>query len=235
MIRAFLVPLLLAFATPSTAFAQEGAPPSAASAADEGAEAAVGPESEGDAPATPAVPVYATQEVALATDEGTIILALEVERAPGTSANFLKYVDDRRFDGATFYRAVRFAERDDLGLLQGGTKGDPKRVLPGIAHEPTTVTGLTHDDGAISMARAAPGTANGDFFIILGKFSSLDADPEKDGDNLGYAVFGHVVGGMDVVRRILAAPLSETEGEGSMRGQMLEKPIRIISARRLGG
>ncbi len=226
MIRALLAAALLAFAVPAMA---QDSPPVAADAAAEAAEAV----DTADAVDT-AAPVYATQQVVLATAEGSIVLALEVERAPVTAANFLRYVDQKRFDGVSFYRALRFPDRDDLGLLQGGTQGDPKRVLPPVAHEPTTKTGLSHDDAAISMARAAPGSAQGDFFIILGGLTSLDADPEKDGDNEGYAVFGHVVAGMDVVRRILESPVSATEGEGSMRGQMLEKPVRILSARRLG-
>lgn len=213
-----LAATLLAFATPLSA--QQAAEVAAAT------EPAPEP--------APASPAYRTQQVALATGAGTIVLELETGRAPETVANFLRYVDEGRFNGASFYRAMRFPDRDDLGLLQGGTEGDPKRVLPPVAHEPTTATGLSHDNGAISMARAAPGTATGDFFIILGNLGSLDADPEKDGDNLGYAVFGHVTGGMDVVRKILAEPVSDSKGEGTMRGQMLERPVPIISAVRIG-
>jgi peptidyl-prolyl cis-trans isomerase A (cyclophilin A) len=83
------------------------------------------------------------------------------------------------------------------------------------------------------MARYAPGSAQGDFFITVGDLKSMDADPARSGDNAGFAVFGRVVEGMDVVRRILASPTSPTEGEGVMKGQMLAPRIPIISARRV--
>lgn len=177
-------------------------------------------------------PRPATVRVSLQTSEGPITLELEKERAPVTTANFLRYVDQKRFDGATFYRAMKLTPEGDFGLIQGGAKGDPKRVLPPIAHEPTTKTGLSHTDGAISMARGAPGSATGDFFITVGELKSLDADPSKPGDNQGFAVFGHVTEGMDVVRRIMSAPTSPTAGEGAMKGQMITAPIRILTVRR---
>jgi peptidyl-prolyl cis-trans isomerase A (cyclophilin A) len=184
------------------------------------------------APAEAPAPKPATVRVALQTSVGPIVLELEKERAPATTANFLRYVDQKRLDGATFYRAMKLTPAGDFGLIQGGAKGDPKRILPPVVHEPTTKTGLSHVDGAISMARGAPGSANGDFFITIGELKSLDADPTKPGDNLGFAVFGRVVEGMDVVRRILSAPTSPTAGEGAMKGQMILAPIRIVSARR---
>jgi len=167
--------------------------------------------------------------VAIETTAGTI-LAETHPRAPVTSANFLRYVDEGRFDGVTFYRGMVLGPA--AGLIQGGTSGEPGKVLPPIAHEPTSETGLSHTDGALSMARFDPGTATGDFFIIVGNVSSLDAGKSAPGDP-GFAVFGHVVQGMDVVRQILAAPKSPTEGEGFMRGQMLDPRIRIISVRRV--
>ncbi|MFC7498184.1 peptidylprolyl isomerase [Enterovirga sp. GCM10030262] len=181
-----------------------------------------------DAPAP--APKPTTVRVALQTSLGPIVLELEKERAPVTTANFLRYVDEKRFDGIAFYRATKIGE--GYGLIQGGAKGDAARVLPPIAHEPTSKTGLSHVDGAISMARYAPGTADADFFITIGDLESMDADPAQPGDNQGFAVFGRVVEGMDVVRRILAAPTSPTEGEGVMKGQMLASPVRIVSAAR---
>ncbi len=181
----------------------------------------------------PAAPKYAIVRVALQTSEGMILLELEKQRAPITTANFLKYVDQKRWDGVTFYRATNVAKDPLLGLIQGGARNDPKRVLAPIAHEPTSKTGLSNNDGAISMARGAPGSANGDFFIIVGDMSSLNADPKAAGDNLGFAAFGHVVEGMDIVRKILAAPISPTLGAGIMRGQMLAKPVKLLSARRV--
>lgn len=178
-----------------------------------------------------ASPVYATARVVLDTSVGPITLELETERAPITSANFLAYVTQKRFDGATFYRATRIGE--GYGLVQGGINSDPAKALKPIAHEPTSATGLSHVDGAISMARFAPGTASGDFFITIGNLPAMDANPIAPGDNQGFAVFGRVVEGMDVIRAILASPTSPTEGEGVMRGQMLSPRIAITSARRL--
>ena len=169
--------------------------------------------------------------VRLETTEGPIVVALEQGRAPITTANFLRYVDDKRFDGISFYRAVNVAP--GFGLIQGGLRGDARKLLPPIKHEPTTVTGLSHIDGAISMARNAPGTADASFFITVGAIPSMDADPKQSGDNLGFAVFGHVTEGMDIVRHILQEPTSPTEGEGVMKGQMLVQPVRILSARRI--
>lgn len=177
-----------------------------------------------------AAPRFETVQVTLLTSEGPIVLELEKQRAPFTTANFLRYVDQKRLDGVAFYRATKVAP--GFGLIQGGARNDPKRILKPIAHEPTTITGLSHVDGAISMARGAPGSANGDFFIAIGSMPSLDAHPDQAGDNLGFAVFGRVVEGMDVVRRILDAPTSPTEGEGAMKGQMLAAPVRITAARR---
>jgi len=105
-------------------------------------------------------------------------------------------------------------------------------VLPPIAHEPTSKTGVHHVDGTISMARLAPGTASGDFFITVGDIPSMDADPSQPGDNVGFAAFGHVVEGMDVVRHILDDATSPTAGEGVMKGQMLAEPVKIVSVRR---
>lgn len=185
-------------------------------------------------PAPPLVPekVYETVRVAITTSEGPIVLALEKERAPITTANFLRYVDQKRLDGTAFYRAMKLSDDGSYGLIQGGTQGNPKKVLPKIAHEPTTKTGLSHTDGAISMARGAPGSADGDFFITIGALDSLNADPSKPGDNLGFAVFGRVVEGMDTVRKIMNAPTSPTLGVGVMKGQMIAAPVRILTARR---
>ena len=169
--------------------------------------------------------------VRIETTEGPIVVALEQARAPITTANFLRYVDEKRFDGISFYRAVNVAP--GFGLIQGGIRGDARKLLPPIKHEPTTVTGLSHIDGAISMARNAPGTADASFFITVGAIPSMDADPKQSGDNLGFAVFGHVTEGMDIVRHILQEPTSPTEGEGVMKGQMLVQPVRILSARRI--
>ena len=179
---------------------------------------------------------WAVTPVVLETTLGDIVIALESERAPVTAANFLRYVDEDRFDGTVFYRAMPldWGEQPN-GLIQGGTQNDPDRILPPIAHEPTTQTGLSHTKGAISMAMGDPGSATGDFSIVLGDQTGLDAKPESDDPvwRNGYAVFGYVIEGMDVVRAIHAAPVDPNKGEGWMVGQMLAEPVVIVDARRV--
>lgn len=178
-----------------------------------------------------AVPPPPTVKVVLTTALGPITLELERLKAPVTVANFLRYVDQKRFDGITFYRRSKVPGYPDLGFVQGGTT-DPKRVLPPIAHEPTTQTGLKHVAGAISMARLAPGTARADFIIAMSPLAYLDANPAAPGDNAGNAVFGRVIDGMDVLKSIHNAPVSPTRGDGPMKGEMLEPAIKILTARR---
>ncbi|WP_174279513.1 peptidylprolyl isomerase [Sphingomonas bacterium] len=170
-----------------------------------------------------------TVQVALVTDQGRIVLELERGRAPITTANFLRYVDGHRLDGTVFYRTVRPAP--DFGFIQFGVQNAPKRVLPPIALEPSTQTGVTHTSGAISLARLAPDSGRGDFTINVGDQPSLDADPTRPGDNLGYAAFGHVVEGMDVVKRILDATVDPAKGP--FKGETIAAPVRIISAARV--
>lgn len=180
-------------------------------------------------------PEAASVSVVLTTELGTITIALETERAPVTARNFLRYVDEKRFDGTVFYRAMRLdREPRPNGLLQGGTQFDPKRILPPVPHEPTSRTGLTHTHGALSMAMGEPGSANGDFSIMIEDQTGLDADPAANDPvwQNGYAVFGYVTEGMEVVAAIHAAPIDPDKGEGWMKGEMLAKPVKIISARR---
>ena len=181
------------------------------------------------APTPGPTPVPATVRVALTTAEGRIVLELEKDRAPLTTANFLRYVDQKRLDGVTFYRTVKV--QPNYGFIQFGVQNAPRRVLPPIKHEPTTQTGVQHTDGAISLARLAPGTGAGDFTISVGdQRFSLDADPTRSGDNAGYAAFGHVVEGMDVVRRILDAPVATG---GFFKGEQIARPVVVTSVRRV--
>jgi peptidyl-prolyl cis-trans isomerase A (cyclophilin A) len=184
-----------------------------------------------------AAPAPRTVEVELQTTEGDILVALEVERAPITAGNFLRYVDQHRLDGTVFYRAMVLDWGDQPnGIVQAGTQYDPDRVLPPIAHEPTSVTGLSHVRGALSMARNEPGSATGDFSILLQDLTNMDADPTNEDPQFhdGYAVFGQVIGGMEVVERIHAAPRDPDKGEGWMKGEMLAQPVVIVRAVRVG-
>ena len=175
-------------------------------------------------PAPPAAATAAPQEdlvkVALDTAQGRIVLALDRGRAPATTANFLRYVDARRFDGIGFYRAMPYGQGN--GLIQAGITKDARLLYPPVKHEPPSQTGLKMEAGAIAMANVGPGTARSDFFILSGPITTF-------GDS--FAVFGRVVEGMDVVKAILASPVSPTRGEGSMKGQMLEPAVAIRSAR----
>jgi peptidyl-prolyl cis-trans isomerase A (cyclophilin A) len=164
--------------------------------------------------------------IAIETSLGRIVVDLDETDAPVTTANFLHYVDTHRFDGESFYRAMPVGTG---GLIQGGIRSDARKLFPPIAHEPTSKTGLHNVGGAISMANAGPGTARADFFILASDIPSFDATASDP----GFAVFGHVAEGMDVVQKILAAPVSPTAGEGAMKGQMLDPPVKIIKVERV--
>ncbi|HZZ68196.1 MAG TPA: peptidylprolyl isomerase [Phenylobacterium sp.] len=171
--------------------------------------------------------------VIITTTEGAMTVELYPDKAPITVANFLKYVDRKLYDGATFYRASKPKGQvaDDYGTIQGGLQNNPKKVLPPIAHESTLKTGLKHTDGTISMGRHAPGTAQADWFICIGDMPYLDADP-KDPSNPGFAAFGRMVEGKPVAEAILGQPTDPNAGVGAMKGEMLVKPVKIISIRR---
>ena len=179
-------------------------------------------------PAGPPLP-----HVAIETTAGRFVVEADTKRAPISAGNFLRYVDQKRLDGLTFYRVVKVDTR--FGFVQFGTNGDPAKTLPPVKHEPTTLTGIQHLDGVLSTPRLRPGSARGDFTIMLGdQRASMDADPSKPGDNLGYAAFGRVVEGMDVVGKIFDAPVSKTGSiRGAFRGEVPAAPVRITSARRV--
>lgn len=179
--------------------------------------AAVSAPAFAQAPAPKADPV----PVAIETSLGRIVVALDGARAPLTTANFLAYVESGKLDGESFYRAMPYGNG---GLIQGGITSDGRKLGAAVAHEPVSVTGITHKAGTISMANFGPGTARSDFFILTTDMPSLDKD---------FAAFGRVVEGMDVVKAILASPVSPTRGEGHMKGQMLEPTVRIIKAERV--
>ena len=165
-------------------------------------------------------------KVALETGAGRIVIALDRGRAPLTTANFLRYVESGKYDGESIYRAMPYG---DGGFIQGGITSDAAKLGKAVEHEPTTKTGLKHVAGAVSMAHLGPGTAQADFFILTTDIPALDASA---GDQ-GFAVFGHVVEGLDVAKKILASPVSPTKGEGPLKGQMLEPAVKILKAERL--
>ena len=200
----FLAAALLVLAAPL--FAQTSAPPA------------------GEAPA----PKEDLVPVSIDTSLGRIVIALDRGRAPITTANFLHYVDAHRFDGETFYRANHAGGG---GLIQAGVRSDARKLFAPIAHEPTSQTGLHNVAATISMANSGPGTARGDFFILLSDMPGLDANG-PGGDANGFAVFGHVIEGMDVVKKISDSAVSPTKGEGAMKGEMLDPPIKILRAER---
>jgi len=182
-----------------------------------------------------AAPLHAAPSkvnVALKTTAGTIVIALDMRHAPITAGNFLAYVEQKKLDGTTFYRAARAIGNASRGFIQGGVHRDARRSLPPIKHEPTNRTGLHHRDGTISMARREPGTAMGEFFILVGDAPAMDAKPGAKGDNAGYAAFGQVISGMPVVKKILAVR-TWPGGSAAMKGQLIKDPVRIIEAKRI--
>ncbi len=182
------------------------------------------------APADQGRPIPGMVRVRIVTSEGNIVLALDARRAPKTTANFMAYVDDGRFEGTRFYRAARRTSNPKLGFVQGGVGTEARRMLDAVPLEPTSSTGIKHVDGAVSMARGAnPNSGNGNFSIMIGANPALDARP----GNPGYAAFGHVIAGMDVAKRILAKPSGG--GDGAMRGQMILHPVTIVRVDRLDG
>jgi peptidyl-prolyl cis-trans isomerase A (cyclophilin A) len=165
--------------------------------------------------------------VRLETALGAIVLALDARRAPATTANFMKYVDDGRFDGVSFYRVARNKKAPQFGFIQSGIRTDARRFLDMIPHESTKRTGIKHLDMTISMARRGPpGSANGNWFIAVGAMPWMDWQPK----NPGYAAFGRVVAGQAVVKRILAQQTG-----GAMNGTLLLRPIYVKRAVRLDG
>ena len=187
-----------------------------------------------EAPAEAPAPKDDLVPVAIDTSLGRIVVALDRGHAPITTANFLHYVDTHRFDGQNFYRAMHMADGKggDGGLIQGGITTDARKLFPPSAHDPTTQTGLHTVAGTISMANAGPGTAKADFFILLSDMPGLDANG-PGGDANGFAAFGRVTDGMDVVRKIFDSPVSPTLGAGAMKGQMLDPKIKIVKVERV--
>lgn len=175
-------------------------------------------------------PTPGVVRLTMTTSEGPLVLELEAAKAPLTVANFLKYVDAGRYNGGEIYRGMAVSQNPLMGLVQGGAR--PGKPIPPVPHEPTTQTGLKHIDGTVSLARYAPGTGTSDFFICVGDAGYLDANPAAAGDNAGFAAFGRVTEGMDIVKRILVMPKSQKADNPAMVGQMLETYIKILTVKR---
>ena len=168
--------------------------------------------------------------VLVQTERGDIVLEIDTAHAPMTAANFLKYVDAGHYNGGTFHRTVKMDNQPDspvkIEVIQAGVNGDrAKEGFAPIALERTSLTGLRHVDGAISMARGAPDSATSGWFICINDQPSLDFGGARNPDGQGFAAFGRVVQGMDVVRKIQRAPNTDA--------QRLTPPIRIVKAARV--
>jgi peptidyl-prolyl cis-trans isomerase A (cyclophilin A) len=168
--------------------------------------------------------------VLVQTERGDIVLEVDVAHAPKTAANFLRYVDAGHYDGGTFHRTVKMDNQPDspvkIEVVQAGVNADRARDgFPPIPLERTSVTGLRHTDGAISMARGQPDSATSGWFICINDQPSLDFGGARNPDGQGFAAFGRVLQGMDVVRAIQRAPNTDA--------QRLTPPIRILTAARI--
>lgn len=169
--------------------------------------------------------------VVMQTELGDIEVELEIERAPSTAANFLRYVDAGHYDGGQFHRTVKLRPDNQpnnqikIEVIQGGVnRAQVGATFGAITLERTNATGLKHKDGALSMARDAPDTATSDFFICIGDQPELDFGGKRNPDGQGFAAFGRVTRGMDVVKKIQQAPADK---------QQLTPPIKIIKLKRL--
>jgi peptidyl-prolyl cis-trans isomerase A (cyclophilin A) len=171
-----------------------------------------------------------SQRVVLETGAGNITVELFDKQAPATVANFLRYVDEGRYGNASFYRVLR---RDNqpkdsikIDIVQGGLAPSFGPALPPIPHESTQQTGLSHLNGTVSMVRQGTGTARSEFFICVGGQPALNAGGKRNPDGLGFAAFGKVTEGMEVVKKMQQLPL---------KGQLMAEPVKIISVKRVKG
>jgi peptidyl-prolyl cis-trans isomerase A (cyclophilin A) len=177
--------------------------------------------------------VLPAQKITIHTSVGKIKLKLEGDKAPITTANFLQYVKDKVFDGSQFYRVVRpdnqRPDQPHIEVIQGGVDTDTARLRSPITLERTSLTGLKHEDGTISMARFTPNSARSEFFICINAQPSLDFGGTRNPDGQGFAAFGKVIKGMDIVKKIQAGKTKEYPSLGLP--QRLIEPIKIIKIR----
>ncbi len=168
---------------------------------------------------------YKEPHILIITNYGDIEAELYPDKAPKTVAAFLSYIDSGFFKNSSFYRVV--AEYDNTGLIQGGiwqTNNKKASQLPGIVHEAPAQTGLSHTSGTLSLARTAAGTGNTEFFICIGDQTHFDSSRRVNPDGKGFAAFGKVIKGMDIVRKIQSQP---------SRGESFIEKISIANIEKL--
>jgi peptidyl-prolyl cis-trans isomerase A (cyclophilin A) len=185
------------------------------------------PLASASAAANPPAPETGSVRVLLETALGEIELLVDVAHAPVTARNFLRYARDGRYDGGRFHRTVTPENQPDrkvkIDVIQAGVPPEREKLdWPPIPLERTRDTGLAHVDGTVSMARDTPDSATADFFICVGDQPALDFGGARNPDGQGFAAFGRVVRGLDVVRLVWQSPA---------KGQALEPPVRIVRAR----
>lgn len=174
--------------------------------------------------------------VLLVTEEGPVTIELYTEAAPVSAGDFLRYLKSGLLEKSVFYRVVR-PDNDNgsptITVVQGGLLAEDEYLAP-VKHETTAETGLAHTHGAVSLARFEPGTGGASaFFICIGDNPGLDFGGLRNPDGLGFAVFGKVVSGMDVIVNINSLPGVLETDDPYVRGQLLKKPVRILAAKRL--
>jgi peptidyl-prolyl cis-trans isomerase A (cyclophilin A) len=181
-------------------------------------------------PASPAAAQAAPVKVLVQTELGDIVMEVDAAKAPNTAANFLKYVDAGAYDGGQFHRTVTMknqpTDKVKIEVIQAGVaESKAKQGSPAIALERTSVTGLLHKDGVISMARGGADTATSGWFICINDQPQLDFGGQRNPDGQGFAAFGRVIKGMDVVRKIQQSPNTEA--------QKLTPAIKIVKVSRM--
>ncbi len=168
-------------------------------------------------------------KVLMKTELGDMVIEIYLDKAPITATNFLKYVDENRWEGAHFYRVVTMENQPNneikIEVIQGGLGYIQSELrLPAIEHETTEKTGVLHKDGVISMARSGPGTASSEFFICVNDQPELDFGGKRNPDGQGFAAFGQVIQGMDVIKKIQTQPAEN---------QRLASNVKILSITRI--
>ena len=171
-----------------------------------------------------------SQRAEISTSLGDIKIELYRDKAPITVTNFLEYIKSGAFKGGRFYRVVRIDNDNGnpkIEVIQGGVNANSKS-LTAIPLETTKQTGIKHLDGVLSMARGAPNTATSEFFICIGAQPSLDFGGKRNPDGQGFAAFGRVVAGMEIVKQIHQIRQAQKVDDNYVKGQILAEPVAIF-------